>query len=66
MERFKIMRFFQSGKRCQTLAVGLTLEQAKEWCSNANTSSRTAWTTSALARTRRHGAWFDGFENERG
>jgi hypothetical protein len=63
--RYRIVRsFFEDGKPCQRrgLPSGLTLEQAQEYCRDINTSSSTAWTTSALARTRRHGPWFDGYE----
>jgi len=45
----------------RTIASGLTLEQAQAHCSDINTSSATAWTTSALKRTKRYGPWFDSY-----
>lgn len=61
--KYRIVRMFFHGRR-QVIARGLTLEQAQAHCQDINTSSSTCWTTSALARTRRYGAWFDGYEEE--
>ena len=62
--RYRIIRRFYSGRPPQRrgLPSGLTLAQAQAHCSDINTSSLSCWTTSALARTKRYGAWFDGYE----
>lgn len=49
----------QSWKR--TIETGLTLEQAQEHCKSPETSSRTATSSKAKARTRKYGRWFDGY-----
>ena len=60
---YKIVRFYDSVKSSHAVRgmSGLTLKQAQAHCQDINTSSKTAWTTSALARTKRYGAWFDGY-----
>ncbi len=72
MSTYKIVRFFhgkpgrdghlQSKKR--TIETGLTLEQVQDHCEDPETSSRTCTNTAGLARTRKHGAWFDGWYEE--
>lgn len=69
-ERYRIVRFYRDGlpsgshRSTRGLPSGLTLEQAQAHCSDINTSSSTCWKTSALARTRRYGPWFDGYERQ--
>lgn len=65
-DTYRIVRFFKSGRRPQRrgLPRGLTLEEAQAHCSDLNTSSSTAWKSSALRRTRLYGAWFDGYEED--
>lgn len=61
---YKIVRhYFNPNRRSnkRTIKSGLTLEQAQEHCKNPETSSRTATSSKAMAYTRRHGAWFDGY-----
>jgi len=53
-----------AGIRRRTIKRGLTLEQARAHCSNPETSSRTATGSAEVARTRRLGDWFDGYESE--
>lgn len=53
-----------AGIRRRTIKRGLTLEQARAHCSDPETSSRTATGSAAVARTRRLGDWFDGYESE--
>jgi len=61
--RYKIVRmYFKGGRR--TIATGLTLEEAQRHCQDPETSSRTATSSAARARTRRMGPWFDGYEKE--
>ena len=58
---YKIVRmYFKGGKR--TIDTGLTLEEAQAHCRNPETSSKTCTTAAGHARTRKHGAWFDGYE----
>jgi hypothetical protein len=66
-ERYKIVRFFERYDAPQQLiARGLTLAEAQAHCRSPETSSTTARSAEALARTRRHGPWFDSFENDDG
>ncbi len=53
-----------AGIRRRTLKRGLTLIQARVHCSDPETSSSTATGSSVVARTRRLGDWFDGYESE--
>jgi hypothetical protein len=60
---YKIVRSYQQGGK-RTIQTGLTLEEAQEHCRNPETSSRTATSAKARARTNARGAWFDGYEAE--
>jgi hypothetical protein len=63
MTTYKIVRhFFKGGKR--VVKRGLTLAQAQRHCSSPETSSRTATSSAARKRTRKYGAWFDGYDKE--
>ena len=63
MTTYAIVRnYFKGGKR--TIARGLTLEEAQAHCRNPETSSRTATSSAARARTRKMGPWFDGYTEE--
>ena len=58
---YKIIRFyFKGGKR--TIATRLTLEQAQAHCEDPETSSSTCTKAEGKRRTRRMGAWFDGYD----
>jgi len=57
---YKIIRYFQNGTR-RTIRTGLTLEQVQRHCGDPETSSSTARSSKAKARTRRLGPWFDGY-----
>jgi hypothetical protein len=61
---YKIVRFYFSrpGVRRRVVKRGLTLEQAQAHCSDPQTSSSTATTAAARARTRKYGPWFEGYE----
>ena len=61
---YKIIRHYMRTSRKYTLATGLTLEKAQAWCRDPETSSTTATGKAALARTRKRGPWFDGYEKE--
>lgn len=61
---YQIVRhYFKGGKR--VIESGLTLEQAQAHCQDPETSSSTATSSAAKARTRKHGAWFDGYQEAR-
>lgn len=59
--RYKIVRQFFVSNRKVTIRTGLTLEQAEKHCEDPETSSRTCTKAAGLARTRKYGAWFDGY-----
>jgi hypothetical protein len=64
-ETYKVVRFYQDPDiERETVATGLTLTEAQEWCKNPETSSSTAKSTNARTVTSRYGAWFDGYEAE--
>ena len=64
-DTYKIIRHYRNaGIRRRAIKTGLTLEEARAHCSDPETSSRTATGATARARTRRLGAWFDGYEAE--
>lgn len=62
-DKYKIVRMYFRHRR-RTIMTGLTLQEAQQHCSNPETSSSTATSSAARARTRRMGAWFDGYEKE--
>lgn len=61
---YKVVRvyFNRPGYR-RTILDRVTLEQAKQHCSDPETSSRTCTSSAGKARTRRMGPWFDCFES---
>lgn len=59
--KYKIVRQFFRSNRKVTIRTGLTLEQAQEHCKDPETSSRTCMKSVGRARTRKYGAWFDGY-----
>lgn len=63
-ESYKIIRMYESGKKSQVLARGMTRAEAEAWCSDPETSSSTAKSPKARLRTARYGRWFDGFAQE--
>lgn len=60
--RYRIVRHYFNG-RPRTIARDLTLAEAQEHCRNPETSSKTATSSAARARTRRMGPWFDGYSD---
>jgi hypothetical protein len=63
---YRIVRFYESANiRRRTIATPLTLEDAKAYCSDPETSSETCTNPVGKARTKRIGRWFDGFEEIR-
>lgn len=62
---YKIIRHYfrtETAPRRRQRARGLTLEQAQAWCRDPETSSKTATSKRARARTDQYGPWFDGYE----
>ena len=66
MATYKILRFYKRDDLpTEVITRGLTLEQAQAHCQDPETSSSTATNELAVARTKRVGEWFDGYEMER-
>lgn len=64
---YRIVRFYRDHPtiRRRVIERGLTLEQAQAHCHDLETSSSTCTKPTGEARTRRLGAWFDGYEEAR-
>ena len=63
---YNIVRFYRehpSGIHRRVIQQRVTLEEAQRHCGDPETSSSTATGKVARARTRRVGAWFDGYED---
>lgn len=63
-ETYKIIRFYFQNYVPLIIKTGLTLEEARNHCSDPETSSRTAKSSKAKAITKKYGEWFDGYEKE--
>lgn len=63
-EKFSVVRFYFNGGQ-RVIKRGLTLEQAQAHCQDKETSSRTATSKAAKARTKKRGPWFDGYQQEK-
>ena len=61
---YKVIRFYFESRSPRTILKGLTLEEAKAYCSSNEASSKTCTNPSKKAITRRCGAWFEGFAEE--
>lgn len=62
-ERYNVVRFYQSAAiRRRIILRNVTLEVAQAHCNDLETSSSTATNPAGRARTKRFGAWFDGYE----
>lgn len=57
---YKIIRFY-SAEDSKVIKTGLTLDQAREHCSDPETSSQTCTAPELLDHTAIYGAWFDGY-----
>jgi hypothetical protein len=62
----KIVRVYTAYKwgRTEVVKRGLTYDQAVKHCRSRATISRTAKSKRAVAHTKTHGAWFDGWDWE--
>lgn len=63
-KKYKIIRYYEKENPSQVIRRGLTLEEAQAWCKNKETSSSTCTTAGGLKRTKKFGAWFDGYASE--
>lgn len=63
IKTYRVVRFFEQGGR-ETVASGLTLDEAREHCDNSETSAGTAMGLEARRLTEECGLWFDGYEEE--
>jgi len=62
---YKIVRHYATDIRGRMMIhSGLTLEQAQEYCSDPETSSRTCTSAVKKAYTRKNGEWFDTWTEE--
>jgi hypothetical protein len=61
---YRVIRMYFSDEPTKVLARGKTLEQVQRWCSDPDTSSSTTQSVAGKAHTAKHGAWFDGYEEE--
>lgn len=60
---YRVVRFYrEAGIRRRVIVARCTLAAAQAHCGDPETSSSTCTTASGKARTRRLGAWFDGYE----
>ncbi len=63
---YRIVRFYRDRDHASRIIDrGLTLAEAQKHCQDPETSSSTCTTSAGRARTRRLGAWFDGYEEAR-
>jgi hypothetical protein len=60
---YNVVRFYRDATRRRRIILArVTLAEARAHCNDPETSSSTAKGKVARARTRRCGAWFDGWE----
>lgn len=63
---YRIVRmFFRDNVRNRTIKKVRTLEEAQAHCSDPETSSSTCTGARGIARTKKYGPWFDGYEEIR-
>ena len=61
---YKITRLYENWQTDENIETGLTLEEAKAYCKDPETSSRTCTTTEGIRRTEVFGNWFCSYEEE--
>ncbi|MGI9028176.1 MAG: hypothetical protein ACR2FM_05060 [Candidatus Saccharimonadales bacterium] len=69
---YKVVRFYQNGRRSKVQAKNLTLDQAQKWCNDDETSSKTARKPNGCGddekcierwnEKQKH--WFDGYTEQ--
>lgn len=57
-------RYADENRSAEVIRTGVTLAEAQRHCQDPETSSRTATSSEAAARTRQFGEWFDGYDRE--
>ena len=62
MQTYRIVRFIMNGGN-RTILTGLTLDEAKEHCNDAETSSSSC-SEATLRNAGIDNPWFDGYEEE--
>lgn len=60
---YEIVRFFRDGD-CEHLSSGLSLAEAKEHCTDPETSSSSCTEADLVTMTEERGPWFDGYREE--
>lgn len=65
VKKYEIVRMYASGKRARVISRGHTLEEAQAWCRLPETSSSTCSSAIGKRRTKKFGAWFDGYQEEK-
>jgi|LWDU01.1.fsa_nt_gi hypothetical protein len=65
MQLFNITRLYQTGGK-RIIKRGLTLSEAQTHCQDIETSSSTCTTAVKHAITRKNGAWFDAYTENKG
>jgi hypothetical protein len=63
-DTYRIVRMYREGHKPETVARGLTLQEAQGHCRNPETSSSTCTYPENIQRTKDKGPWFDGYEKE--
>lgn len=61
---YKIVRLYRDSGERKVLKTGLSIEEAKEWCSDTETSSATCELPQNIKHTEDNGFWFDVFYTE--
>lgn len=59
-----VIRFYKDAHPARVIKTDLTLAQARDYCRDKESSSRTAESDEALEHTNNYGEWFDGYERD--
>jgi len=59
-----VIRLFRDSYKRRVIMHNVSLEMAQSHCNSPETSSSTCKSAKCKAYTRRHGPWFDGFDQE--
>ena len=65
MNTYRIVRIYENDRSSRTIRRGLSLAEAQAHCRNPETRSKTATGAAARRHTDRHGAWFDGYDDDK-